>query len=197
VKKLSIRLAFAILLLSPSLCLAASALDTVKTNVNSVIEVLRDPGLKGEKGLKVKREKIEATASSFFDFVELSKRTLGVSWNSFTPDQRKTFVRLYQSLLEQTYVERITAYSGERLNFSKEMPLSDDTAEVQTSVLAKGGEVPIDYRLINKDGQWRVYDVVVEGVSLISNYRSQFREILGNGSPQTLIDSLEKKLANR
>lgn len=196
-KKLSIRLAFAILLLSPSLCLAASALDTVKTNVNSVIEVLRDPGLKGEKGLKVKREKIEATASSFFDFVELSKRTLGVSWNSFTPDQRKTFVRLYQSLLEQTYVERITAYSGERLNFSKEIPLSDDTAEVQTSVLAKGGEVPIDYRLINKDGQWRVYDVVVEGVSLISNYRSQFREILGNGSPQTLIDSLEKKLANR
>jgi len=147
--------------------------------------------------MRAKRERIEAAAVRLFDFVELSKRTLGLNWNRFTPDQRKVFVQLYQSLLEETYVDRITSYSNERLNFSKEVPLSDSTAEVRTTVLAKGEEVAINYRLIRKDGEWRVYDVVVEGVSLISNYRSQFREILGNGSPQTLIDSLEKKVAKR
>ena len=170
----------------------------MKTNVNGVIEALRDPGLKGEKGLKIKRERVEAVATRLFDFVELSKRTLGLNWNGFSPDQRKTFVQLYRSILEETYVERITAYSDdERISFVKEVPLSDTTAEVQTSVLAKGGEVAINYRLIRKDGEWRVYDVVVEGVSLIANYRSQFREILSSGSPQALLNSLEQKVAKR
>jgi phospholipid transport system substrate-binding protein len=188
---------FLIALSFPSLSFAGPALDTVKTNVGIVIDALRDPSLKGEKGLRVKRERIETAASRFFDFVELSKRTLGLNWNRFTPEQRKAFVQLYQALLEETYLQRITAYSDEKLNFTKETPLSDTTAEVQTTVQAKGGDVAINYRLIKKDGEWRVYDVVVEGVSLISNYRSQFREILGNGSPQTLIDSLEKKVAKR
>jgi phospholipid transport system substrate-binding protein len=190
-------LAFFAFLLAPALSFAGSALDTVKTNVNVVLEVLRDPGLKGEKGLKAKREKIETLGLKFFDFAELSKRTLGLSWNQFTLEQRKTFLQLYQSLLEDTYLDRITAYSDEKLTFLKETRLSDTTAEVFTTVLARSGEVAISYRLTRKDGTWRVYDVVIEGVSLINNYRSQFREVLANGSPQTLIDSLQKKVARK
>lgn len=196
-RRYSVHLALFIFLVLPSLSFAASALDTVKTNVNAVIDVLRDPTLKGEKGLRAKREKMETTASRLFDFVELSKRTLGLSWNQFNPDQRKAFVQLYRSLLEDTYVERIAAYTDEKLTFSKELPLSDTAVEVPTTVLSKSGEVAINYRLLKKEGEWRVYDVVIEGVSLISNYRSQFREILGNGSPQSLIDALQKKVAKR
>jgi phospholipid transport system substrate-binding protein len=196
-RKLLVCLTLSVFLLVPSLSFAGSALEAVRTNVNTVIDVLRDPALKGEKGSKAKREKMEATASGFFDFVELSKRTLGISWNQFTPDQRKQFVQLYRSILEEAYVDKIAAYTDEKLTFSKEVPLSDTTAEVPTTVLSKKGEIAINYRLLKKDGGWRVYDVVIEGVSLISNYRSQFREILGNGSPQTLIDSLQKKEGKR
>lgn len=176
---------------------AGVPLDTVKANANAVLDILRDPSLKGEKGLKIKRERVHAAALKLFDFVELSKRTLGLNWNKLNPEQRKEFVELYKSLLEDTYIDRITSYTNEEVRFTKEVPLSENTVEVQSIVISRAGEVPIYYRVIKKDNEWKVYDVVIEGVSLITNYRTQFREILGNNPPEKLLDILRKKEGKR
>jgi phospholipid transport system substrate-binding protein len=185
---------FAVLLMFPLIAFAGDALDTVKNNVNDVLDALRDPKLQGEAGKKVKEQKIEAAADRLFDYVELSKRTLGLNWNKFTPEQRKEFVILFKDILRDAYVEKITSYSGEKVEFTKEVPLSENTVEVQSVVIAKTWQMPIYYRTIKKDGQWKTYDVVIEGVSLISNYRTQFREILGNNPPETLLETLRKKV---
>ena len=181
------------LLTLPFPAFAGVPLDTVKANVNGVIEVLRDPKLQGESGKKVKEQRIAAAAEKLFDFVELSKRTLGLNWNKFTADQRKEFVGLFKTILKDAYVDKITTYTNEQVNFTKEAPLSEATVEVQSGVVTKGGETPIYYRVIKKGNEWKVYDVVIEGVSLISNYRTQFREILGNNPPETLLETLRKK----
>ena len=194
----SLAVALLLALAVPLVARADTPLDTVKANVDSVLEVLRNPKLQGEAGKKVKTQRIQAAADKLFDFVELSKRTLGMAWNKFTPDQRKEFVRLFESVLRDTYVGRITAYTNEQVSFTKEASLSSDTAEVRSVVTGgKSGEVHIDYRVIKKDDQWKVYDVVIEGVSLIDNYRSQFREILAKGTPETLLDTLRKKVGSQ
>ena len=129
-----------------------------------------------------------------FDFTELSKRSLGQNWNKFNPDQQKEFIKLYKSLLEDTYADKITSYTDEKLVFGKEISLSEKTVEVQTTVVTKTSEVPINYRVIEENGHWKVYDVVIEGVSLISNYRTQFREILASKTPEALLETLRKKV---
>ncbi len=128
-----------------------------------------------------------------FDFTELSKRSLGQNWDKFNPDQQKEFIRLYRSLLEETYSDKITSYTDEKIVFKKDVSLSEKTVEVQTTIVTKTSEVPIYYRLIEKNGNWKVYDVVIEGVSLVSNYRTQFREILASKTPETLLETLRKK----
>jgi phospholipid transport system substrate-binding protein len=173
---------------------AGVPLDIVKSNVNGVLDVLRDPKLQGESGKKAKEQRIAAAADKLFDYVELSKRTLGLNWNKFAADQRKEFVELFTAVLKDAYVDKITAYTNEQVNFTKEVSLSEDAVEVQSVVVSKAGETPIYYRVMKKDNGWKVYDVVIEGVSLIGNYRTQFREILGNNPPSMLLETLRKKV---
>jgi phospholipid transport system substrate-binding protein len=174
----------------PSLLLAGTPLETVKTNVDSVLQVLRDPKLQGESGRKVKAEKVEGAADQLFDFVEFSKRTLGLNWNKFTIEQRKEFVRLFRSILRDAYINKITDYTNEQVNFIKEVPLSDTTSEVQAVVLTKTAQIPVTCRLIKRGDDWKVYDLVIEGVSMINNYRTQFREILANNPPEKMLEML-------
>jgi len=187
------RFMLAVMLMLPIHAFAGVPLDTVKTNVNGVLDVLGDPKLKGEAGKKVKEQRVEAAADKLFDYVELSKRTLGLNWNKFTPEQRKEFVGLFKTILKDAYVDKITAYTNEQVNFTREVALSETTVEVQSTIVSKGGETPIFYRVMKKENKWKVYDVVIEGVSLINNYRTQFREILGNNPPETLLETLRKK----
>jgi len=173
---------------------AGVPLETVKGNVDKVLDVLRDPSLKPESAKKLKKDKIRAIADKMFDFTELSKRTLAQNWSKFTPEQQKEFINLYRSLLEDAYADKIMAYTDEKILFTKEVPLTEKTAEVQSTVIRKTEEIPIYYRVILKDGVWMIYDVVIEGVSLINNYRSQFREILVNKPPESLLETLRKKV---
>jgi phospholipid transport system substrate-binding protein len=175
----------------PALC-QQDATATVQAHVDSVLKVLGNPALKGPKGEERKRVEVKAEADKLFDFVELSKRTLGLSWNRFSIDQRKEFVALYKQLLEETYMDRLMTYAGEKMTFSRPMPLDSNTVEVKSELHVKTGPVALVFRLINEGGQWKVYDVVIEGVSLITNYRSQFREILANRDPAALLDTLRK-----
>jgi len=173
---------------------AGAPLETVKVNVDKVLDVLRDPSLKPESATKLKKDKIHAIVETMFDFTELSKRTLAQNWSKFSPEQQREFINLYKSLLEDTYTDKIMLYTDEKILFTKEMPLTEKTVEVQSTIIRKTDEIPINYRVILKDGVWMVYDVVIEGVSLINNYRSQFREILANKPPESLLETLRKKV---
>lgn len=178
----------------PLSAFAGVPLETVKGYSDKVLEVLRDPALKAEAAKKTKKDKLRTISEKMFDFAELSKRTLGQNWSKFSPEQQKEFIGLYTSLLEDAYANKIIAYTDEKIAFSKEVALTEKTVEVRSTVLRNKGDVPIYYRVIIKDGSWRVYDVVVEGVSLIDNYRSQFREILSNKPPESLLETLRKKV---
>jgi phospholipid transport system substrate-binding protein len=189
-----VRMTLILCLIFPLSAFAGVPLETVKGHVDKVLDVLRDPSLKAESAKKAKKVRIRAISEKMFDFTELSKRTLAQNWSKFNPEQQKEFVELYTSLLEDTYANKIMAYTDEKIVFNKEVALTEKTVEVQSGVLRKNGDVPLNYRVILKDGVWRVYDVVVEGVSLINNYRSQFREILSNKSPESLLETLRKKV---
>ncbi len=173
---------------------AGVPLDTIQTNVNKVLDVLRDPKLKGESAKKIKKEKLEVIYEQMFDEVELSMRTLGGNWTKLNPAQQKEFVQLYRQILEKAYIDKILSYTDEKIAFSKENMLSNNQAEVQTKVITSSKEIPIFYRVILKDGTWKVYDVVVENVSLVQNYRSQFNSILGKNTPDQLLEILRKKV---
>jgi len=169
-------------------------METLKTHIDKIIEVLKDPALAGDSGKQAKIEKISRITEDAFDFAELSKRSLGQAWVQFSPQQQTEFVSLYKNLLKNAYADKIVSYNNEKIEFGKEIPLSDTTAEIQTSILTGAGPVPINYRMFKNGDQWRVYDVVIEGVSLINNYRTQFREILAKNTPQGLIEILKKEV---
>ncbi len=173
---------------------AGPALDAVQTNVNKVLEVLRDPKLQGESAKGIKKEKLEAIYEQMFDEVELSMRTLGGNWGKLNPGQQREFIQLYRQILEKAYIVKILSYTDEKIVFSKENMLSSNQAEVQTKIITSAKEIPLFYRLILKDGAWKVYDVVVENVSLVQNYRSQFNSILGKNTPDQLLEILRKKV---
>lgn len=178
----------------PVTALAGLPLETVKGHTDKVLDVLRDPSFKAESAKKAKKDKLRAISEKMFDFAELSRRTLANNWKRFSPEQQSEFIRLYTSLLEDAYANKIMSYTDEKIVFSKEVELSEKTVEVQSTVLRKTAEIPIYYRMLMKDGAWKVYDVIIEGVSLINNYRTQFREILSNNPPDSLLETLRKKV---
>ena len=173
---------------------AGTPMETIRVQVNKVLDVLRDPALKAESAKKTKEQKIWEIVDSIFDHTELSKRTLTRNWGKFSADQQKEFERLFGRLLGKVYMDRILAYSGEDIVFTKEIMVSEKSAEIQSKVVGKTNEIPINYRMILKNGQWKVYDVVIEGISLVKNYREQFNEILMKKSPSDLLDTLRKKV---
>ena len=194
-KNFVIMLTLVICLILPGSAFAGAALDTVQGHVDQVLDVLRDPSLKAESARKVKKDKIRVIADEMFDFAELSKRTLAQNWSKFDPDQQKEFIKLFKSLLADTYADKILQYTNEKIVFSKEVPVSDKAVEVRSTVIRKTGEIPINYRVMLKAEGWRVYDVVIEGVSLVNNYRTQFREVLVNKTPESLLETLRKKVS--
>jgi phospholipid transport system substrate-binding protein len=183
-----------LLLASSPAASGASALETLKTNVNNVLSVLRDPTLKAPAARKIREEKVLAVAEPMFDELELSRRTMARHWQKLNPEQQKEFVTLFRKVLEKAYMDKILTYTNEQIAFDKESTLAQDRAEVETRIITSSTQIPITYRLILRDGTWKVYDVVIEGVSLVQNYRSQFNEILAKNSPKELLDILRKKV---
>ncbi len=183
-----------LLLLLPLPVHAGPPLDTVKMNANKGFEVLRDPKLKAESAKEVKKEKLRLISDQLFDDVELSKRTLARHWNSLDVAQRKEFVLLFRQVLEKAYIDKILAYTDERIVYERETMVAGTQAEVQTKIVTSSKEIPIAYRVLLKDGAWKVYDVVIENVSLVLNYRTQFNDILAKNTPEQLLETLRKKV---
>jgi phospholipid transport system substrate-binding protein len=173
---------------------AGAPMATVEANVNKVLDVLRDPKLKGPSAKEAKKDKLRVIYKGMFDEIEFSKRTLAKNWTKLSPGQQKEFIVLFEQVLEKAYIDKILDYSDEKVNFYKENMISDNQAEIQTKIVTSSKEIPIFYRVTLKDGKWRVYDVVVENVSLVQNYRTQFNDILATKTPEQLLDILRKKV---
>jgi len=183
-----------ILLLLALPAYAGQPSDAVMSSVNKGLEVLRDPKLKAESAKEIKKEKLRLIYNELFDDIELSRRTLSRNWNSLNVEQRKEFVVLFRQVLEKAYIDRILSYTDEKIVFDREVMASGTQAEVQTKVVTASKEIPIIYRVILKDNGWKVYDVVIENVSLVLNYRTQFNDILAKNTPAQLIEILRKKV---
>jgi phospholipid transport system substrate-binding protein len=174
---------------------AGVPLDSVKKSVNEVIGIVGDPKLKSESAKEIKKEKLRVLYKEMFDEIEFSKRTLTRNWNKFTPAQREEFVKLFEQVLEKAYGDKVLSYTNEKVDFYKETMLSDNQAEVQSKIITSSKEVPVFYRVILKNGKWKVYDVVVENVSLVQNYRTQFNDILAKDNPEKLLEVLRNKVS--
>ncbi len=175
------------------------ALNFVKTAVNSVLTILQDPKYKGKSASKEQRRRLRVLAEKLIDFKEVSKRALGRNRRKFTPQQMKEFYDLFPRLLERTYLDKIQSYNNEKIvyTYDKAIMLSKNKAVVKTVVTVGPQKTPIDYRLIFRDNRWVGYDVLVEGVSLIKNYRDQFNIFLQNNSPADLLKLLRNKISTK
>ena len=173
---------------------ANSARDTIKLRVNQLFDVLRDPAFQGEAAEELKKKKIWSIFDKTFDYTEFSKRTLSRTWLKLTPDQRKEFTKLYKTLLDKVYMDRILAYTDQKIEFGKERELAPNRFEVKSKILTGSNRIPIYFRMISKNDEWWVYDVVVEGISLVKNYRSQFKHILKKESIEGMFEILRKKV---
>jgi phospholipid transport system substrate-binding protein len=130
-----------------------------------------------------------------FDFKELSRRTLGRTWKKLSPEQRTEFVELFTQVLQGVYADLLMSYTDQKVIFGDEKMLKKGRAEVESYLVTSDGrKIPIFYRLTDKTGSWRVYDVIIEGVSLVKNYRTQFKEILANNPPEKLLEILRGKV---
>ena len=171
---------------------AGEAQDRLKVGIDKVIAVLSDNSLKGAAKKAERQAKLRAVADSFFDWRELSKRTVAESWNKYTPKQQDDFIASFSELLQKTYIRKLEKYNNEKVTYLKEQ-VEGRQAFINTQVLMKDKTIPINYVMIKRDN-WLVYDVVVEGVSLVKNYRSQFHKILTKDSPEVLLQRIKDKI---
>ena len=188
-------LIFAFLMMLPLQGYAATPKETVETGVTNLLGTLGDATFKA----KPKDKQIEIIGTEIdkvFDFKEMSRRTLGRNWKKMSAEQRTEFVSLFKKLLQGVYADRLLAYSDQKVLFDREIMLKKGRAEVQSYLQTSDGtKIPLFYRLTDKSGSWKVYDIIIEGVSMVKNYRTQFKQILSKGSPEKLLEVLRKKTA--
>lgn len=181
------------LAIPPSRAFAGEPTVQVKQTVDAVLDVLRNKELKKPEKTEQRRAQIRKIVSGRFDFAEMAKRSLAQHWKKRTPEEQKEFVPLYADLLENTYIRKIEKYENEKVVYLEEK-IEGDRATVKTNIVTtKNAEIPIEYRLLKEGDQWKAYDVVIEGVSLVNNYRNQFNNIISSGSFEELIKRLKNK----
>lgn len=192
-KKISLLLGTLILTLG--LCataLAGEPQDRLKTGIDQVIGILSNPALKGAGKAAERQAKLRTVADSFFDWRELSRRAAAEGWKKFSTKQQDDFVVSFSELLQKTYVRKLEKYNNEKVTYLGEQ-IEGEQAFLKTQVLMKDKTIPINYVMI-KHEKWLVYDVVVEGVSLVKNYRTQFAKILSKDTPEVLIQRIKDKI---
>ena len=189
-----IELALALLLVNPANATLEGAPPTavVRATLDTVFHILDDQRLKAPSQRPHRRRLLEEVIAERFDYEEMSKRTLAAHWKPLTPSEQQEFVQLFKVFLSDQYAARIEGYAGERVLYLSERTI-DGYAEVRTRLVSDKLDFPMDYRLTNKGGTWYAYDVIVDGVSLVMNYRSQFGKIIGESSFQELLRRLRER----
>jgi len=187
-KRIIILLIAALLMTSQAF---AAPIDDVKKTVDEVVRIVADKEMK--KNEQKRRQALKKTISLIFDYGEMAKRSLGKHWSERTAAEKKQFTELFATLLENSYAGKIESYNNEKIVYIKEIH-DDGHAEVKSKVVtAKRDEFTLDYRMIKQNGKWMVYDVVIEGISLVSNYRSQFNKIITTRGYEELVKKLQTK----
>jgi len=171
---------------------AGAPTDSMKTTIDEVLRIVNENELKQPDKAEERRHMLEQVVEARFDYQEMSRRALGAPWKTLSDQEKQEFVALFRTLLTNSYADKIETYSGEGVQYLNERT-EKEYAEVRTKVLSGKTEIPLDYRLMNKANDWRVYDVVVDGVSLVNNYRGQFTKIIRSSSYADLVEQLRKK----
>jgi phospholipid transport system substrate-binding protein len=186
-------LSIALALVAVRAAQAGPPTEQLKAGIDKVLAILQDPALKQPAKAEERRQKIRAIANDVFDWQETGKRALARHWQARSPQEREEFSKLFADLLERSYVGKIEAYSGEKIVYGEET-LDGDQATVRTKLITKSGtSIPIDYQMQKADERWRVYDVKIENVGLVANYRSQFNRIIQQSGYNDLIQRLKTK----
>ncbi|HEV8533344.1 MAG TPA: ABC transporter substrate-binding protein [Methylomirabilota bacterium] len=192
-RALGLGLAALFVLVSAPEAVAGAATDQLKGAIDRVVATLDSPALKGDGKVLERRTAVRKIANEIFDFNEIARRSLGRYWQPLTEPQRTEFVFLFGDLLERSYISKIELYGGEKIVYSGER-VEADLATVSTRIMTKNGtEVPVDYRLFKRGDRWMIYDVSVEGISLVSNYRTQFNKIIQTNGYNGLVEKMRTK----
>lgn len=171
----------------------ATVTEEVKTTVDEVIKIVQNEEMKKKSNEKKRRAALKQAIGRIFDYGEMAKRSMATHWKGRSPAEQKEFVSLFETLLENSYSGKIESYNQEKIIYLKEA-IDDSYAEVKSKVVtAKRDEFTLDYRLMNKGGKWMVYDVVIEGVSMVSNYRTQFNKIITSEGYPSLLKKMKTK----
>ena len=168
--------------------------DQLRAKIDRVVRTVEDPEFKKDGRLRERQAAVRKIAEEIFDFNETAKRSLARHWQQRTPAERKEFVDLFSDLLERSYISKIELYNGEKIAYLGDS-VDVDQATVRTKIVTKHGtDIPVDYRMLHGSGdRWLVYDVVIEGVSLIANYRTQFNKIIQTSSYGELVRKMKAK----
>jgi phospholipid transport system substrate-binding protein len=174
---------------------ATTATDEVKQVVDNVVRIVSNKDLKKPKNERKRRAELKTVISSIFDYGQMAKLSMGINWKQRTPSEQKAFIPLFETLLENSYASKIESYNNEKIMYLKEN-LEGDYAVVKSKVItARGEEFTLDYQLKLEGNKWMVYDVTIEGVSLVANYRSQFNRIIQTQGYNELVKKLQTKSA--
>jgi phospholipid transport system substrate-binding protein len=169
--------------------------DEVRGTTDKIIGIVSDPSLKDPSQEALRRGRIRKAVDELCDWEEMSRRSLGRHWAQRSDQEKKEFVELFGQLLERTYIDKVEGYSGEKVNYTGEST-DGDYAEVDVKIMTRQNtEIPVVYKLRSKDHKWWVYDIIIEGVSLVNNYRTQFNDILAKSSFEGLVKRLKEKVA--
>ena len=191
--KCSIMLLILLLLLFTATAGAGIPTNQVKDAVDRVIDILKSKDLMRPEKKEQRRAAIRKIVGELFDFDEMSKRTLALHWQRRTQAERREFVSLFSDLLERSYINKIETYTDEKIIYTDES-IDREYSVVKSKIITKRYvEVPIDYKLLKEGNEWKVYDVVIEGVSLVNNYRTQFNKIIRSESYEELVKRLKNK----
>ena len=171
---------------------ADDPMSVVKTTVNQALEVLRDRSTP----LAQRQDKLRQIVAASFDFREMAKSALGYHWKELTPAQQEEFTNAFVAFIEDSYLSKINDYSGQQVNFLRVTNDGPQYAQVNTDIVEPKGEpIHVNYRLLQENGTWKIYDVTVDAISIIANYRNQFNRVMNSKGYATLIADLKAKQA--
>ena len=172
---------------------AGEPLELVRAAVDKAIQTLKDPKLQSQDKKRERIDRLREALNLIFDYEEMAKRALGTHWRRRTPAEQEEFVKLFRDFLERTYSDKVDLYGGEKVRFGREV-IDKDFAQVESTIVTpKGEEIAVVYKLRQNNGQWKVYDAVVENISIVNNYRSQFDRVISSSSYEELVKRLQEK----
>ena len=174
---------------------AGAPLDLVRTTVDKAIQILKDSKLSSPDKKKERVDRLREALDAIFDYEEMAKRALGYHWRQRTPPEQEEFVKLFREFLQRVYSDKIGLYGGEQVRFGREV-MDNEFAQVGSTIIQpKGEEIAVVYKLRQVNGQWKVYDAIVENISIVNNYRSQFDRVISSSSYEALVKRLRGKAA--